>query len=61
MFAQMINNSKRIVVKNGKIEICNGSCCHSNCFKIINVSDCMAQIECQNLFYKKNNVQKNRF
>ena len=27
-----------ILVKSGKIEISNGSCCHSNCFKII-VSD----------------------
>ena len=35
LFLQMIKNN--IVVQNGKIIICNGSCCHSNCFKIINI------------------------
>ena len=34
-----VNDSKNIVVKNGQIDICNWSCCHSNYFKIINVSD----------------------
>ena len=39
LLLQMINNNKNIVVKNGKIDICNGNCCHSNCFEIINLSD----------------------
>ena len=38
LFPQMINNSKYLLVKNGKIDICNESCYHCNYFKIINVS-----------------------
>ena len=38
-FLQIINNSKNTVIKNGKIGICHETCCRSNSFKIINVSD----------------------
>ena len=39
MFPRIFNNSRNTVFKNGKFEICNGSCCHSSCFKIINISE----------------------
>ena len=37
----LANNTKSIAIKNGKFEICNGNCWHSNWYKIINVSDWM--------------------
>ena len=39
LFPKIINNNKNTVVKNGNFEICNGSCCHGNCSKIINLSN----------------------
>ena len=40
LFTKMINKSKNTVVKKGRIKICNGSCCHSNCFKVIS-AECL--------------------
>lgn len=37
-FPQIANNNKNTVVKNRKLKICIRSCCHSNYFKIMNVS-----------------------
>ena len=35
LFVQIISNNKNTAYKNCKFGICNGSCCHSNCFEII--------------------------